>query len=570
MQGDGAGIVAGLAAREGRGIPPVNEFCRLRPRLRKPDFAGFFSYGSVGCCLLRSAPSEFSENELQPAGTCSSVVSPVSFFHKQVRKIDPSMSKAGSGVLKNRVFLPPHPNYLASSAIPREKAPGRSQGHGVEAGCAAEIPPKRHRRGEGTPASSRCMRRRRRPESPIWWSPAPASSGVEVEGGVALGVPFRGEFPPGGGFEGGMELNVPILSCSEVMERLKESQEMRSSDQQYLAMYSSISGGITTDPAAMVIPMDDHMVHRGHGVFDTATIEDGYLYELDNHLDRFLRSASMAKINLPFDLSSMRSILVQTVSASKCRKGSLRYWLSAGPGDFLLSSSGCHKSAFYAIVIHDQSPSNQKGVKVITSTIPIKSPQFAAMKSVNYLPNVLSKMEAEEHGAYVAIWLDDEGYIAEGPNMNVAFVTEQRELVMPHFDKILSGCTARRILVLAERLVLNGTLSRVGLCNMTVEEGKMVREMMLIGSGVLVKPILQWDESIIGDGKEGPVAQSLLDLLLEDMRSGPADVRTPVDLEPPIQRILLQVLGDLDTTFISDFMSSGSICRIISIGCSVL
>jgi 4-amino-4-deoxychorismate lyase len=58
-------------------------------------------------------------------------------------------------------------------------------------------------------------------------------------------------------------------------ERLKTFREKIKGKQQYLAMYSSIFGGITTDPAAMVIPMDDHMVHRGHGVFDTAAIMDG-------------------------------------------------------------------------------------------------------------------------------------------------------------------------------------------------------------------------------------------------------------------------------------------------------
>lgn len=60
------------------------------------------------------------------------------------------------------------------------------------------------------------------------------------------------------------------------------------------------------------------------------------------------------------------------------------------------------------------------------------------MKSVNYLPNVLSKMEAEESDAFAAIWLDDEGYVAEGPNMNVGFVTKEREFVVPRFEKVTS------------------------------------------------------------------------------------------------------------------------------------
>ncbi|KAF9616464.1 hypothetical protein IFM89_029761 [Coptis chinensis] len=264
--------------------------------------------------------------------------------------------------------------------------------------------------------------------------------------------------------------DVPLLSSSEVFERLKEDREKRKGKQQFLAMYSSVFGGITTDPTTMVIPMDDHMVHRGHGVFDTAAIMDG--------------------------------------------EGSLRYWLSVGPGDFQLSPSGCKQSALYAIVIQDKTPLGREGVKVWTSTVPIKPPQFATMKSVNYLPNVLSKMEAEEKGGFAAIWLDEDGYIAEGPNMNVAFVTKENGLLMPSFDKILSGCTARRALSLSEGLVREGRISGIRVGNVTMEEGKQACEMMLIGSGILAKV--------------GPVGQALLDLILDDMKFGPTDVRVPV------------------------------------------
>lgn len=63
----------------------------------------------------------------------------------------------------------------------------------------------------------------------------------------------------------------------KAIERLRTFRASYESKQQYLAMYSSVYGGITTDPAAMVIPMDDHIVHRGHGVFDTAAIMDGWV-----------------------------------------------------------------------------------------------------------------------------------------------------------------------------------------------------------------------------------------------------------------------------------------------------
>ncbi|XP_010443491.1 PREDICTED: D-amino-acid transaminase, chloroplastic [Camelina sativa] len=319
--------------------------------------------------------------------------------------------------------------------------------------------------------------------------------------------------------------NVPVLSSSEVIERLKQAR----GGQQFLAMYSSVVDGITTDPAAMVLPLDDHMVHRGHGVFDTATIVNGYLYELDQHLDRIIRSASMAKIPLPFHREDIRRILIQTVSVSGCRDGSLRYWLSTGPGDFLLSPSHCREPTLYAIVIKTNLTTNPKGVKVVTSSVPIKPPEFATVKSVNYLPNVLSQMEAEAKGAYAGIWVDKGGFIAEGPNMNVAFVVNGgKELVMPRFDNVLSGCTAKRTLTLAEELVNKGMLKSVKVMDVTLEDGKKADEMMLIGSGVLIKPVIQWDEEFIGDGKEGPIAKVLLDLLLEDMSSGPSSVRVCV------------------------------------------
>ncbi|KAJ0770439.1 putative aminodeoxychorismate lyase [Helianthus annuus] len=318
--------------------------------------------------------------------------------------------------------------------------------------------------------------------------------------------------------------HVPILSASEAIERLRTSRESCKRTQRYLAMYSSVFGGITTDQGAMVIPMDDHMVHRGHGVFDTAAIVDGFLYELEQHLDRFLGSASKAKIKPPFDKETTKRILVQTASASSCKNGSLRYWLSSGPGDFQLSPSGCHQSTLYAIVIQDLSPPNYNGIKVITSSVPIKPPQFATMKSVNYLPNVLSKMEAEENGAYAAIWLDEQGFVAEGPNMNVAFVTPESDLLMPPFDKILSGCTSKRVLELVRHLVQIGQLRGVQVRDVSVKEGKQAREMMLIGSGVVVRPVLQWDDQVIGNGKEGVVTESLRNLILEDMKNGPSTI----------------------------------------------
>uniref|UniRef100_A0A1D1XL59 aminodeoxychorismate lyase n=1 Tax=Anthurium amnicola TaxID=1678845 RepID=A0A1D1XL59_9ARAE len=324
------------------------------------------------------------------------------------------------------------------------------------------------------------------------------------------------------GRNGTADLRVPVYSASEVRKKLQGKKNL------YPAMYSSSFGGITLDPALMVIPIDDHMVHRGHGVFDTATIMDGHLYELDAHLDRFQNSASKARISSPFPRPTLRSILIQLTAASNCRKGTLRYWLSSGPGDFLLSPAGCPEPAFYAVVIDYDFQQCREGVKVITSTVPMKPPLFATMKNVNYLPNVLSVMEAEEQGAFASVWVDDHGFVAEGPNVNVAFVSRSKELVLPEFDKILGGCTAKRLLRLAHRLVEKGLLKGVRTGNITVEEAKDSEEMMFVGSTLPLLPIVAWDGQPIGDGRVGELTMALSDLLWEDMVSGSGEQRIPV------------------------------------------
>ncbi|XP_026379405.1 D-amino-acid transaminase, chloroplastic-like [Papaver somniferum] len=316
--------------------------------------------------------------------------------------------------------------------------------------------------------------------------------------------------------------SIPVYGTSEVIAKLHERTNVIKKNEKHVGMYSSVFGGITLDPALMVIPMDDHMIHRGHGVFDTTRIVNGYLYEVDKHIERFLRSASQAKINtFPFPHATLKNILLQLVAASLCKNGSLRFYLSSGPGNFLLSPSGCPTPTFYAVVIQEDYLPCKEGVKVITSTIPMKQPLFATSKNVNYLPNVLSKMLAEEKGAYAAIWVDDEGYIAEGSNLNVAFISKAGELLLPSFEKILSGITAKKLLELAPKLVEQKMLKSVTVKNITVAGAKNASEMMYLGSNLPVLPITMWDDKLIGDGKVGRLTLALSDLLYEDMLSGP-------------------------------------------------
>jgi len=322
---------------------------------------------------------------------------------------------------------------------------------------------------------------------------------------------------------------TPVLTRDEAIARLQDAVHAKASN--FYAMYSSALGGIVTDPALMVLPLDDHMAHRGHSVFDTATLTGGMLYQLDPHLDRLLRSAELARVPLPFPREELRQIILDTAAASRQREGSVRYWLSAGPGGFGLGPAECVGSSFYVIVFNQELyPASYytDGMKVITSNIPIKPPLFARIKSTNYLPNVLVVLEAKDRSADNGIFIDQRGMVAESSNMNVAFVTKDRVFRHPVFDAILSGITIQRVLQFAERLVQQGDLKEIRLADVSVSEGREAAEMMLIGSSIKIAPVVEWDGRPIGDGKPGPIAKMLLQLWEEDVRSA-ADqlVRVP-------------------------------------------
>jgi 4-amino-4-deoxychorismate lyase len=128
-------------------------------------------------------------------------------------------------------------------------------------------------------------------------------------------------------------------------------------------------------------------------------------------------------------------------------------------------------------------------------------------------------LEAKENGFDSGVFVDMNGNVGEGTNMNVAFVTKEGILKHPRFDNILSGCTVRRMFELAARLVESDLLNGIEIRDISVEEGRRSAEMMFFGSSIQVAPIVEWDGKMIGDGKPGPVAKALRNLLYEDRHS---------------------------------------------------
>jgi 4-amino-4-deoxychorismate lyase len=313
---------------------------------------------------------------------------------------------------------------------------------------------------------------------------------------------------------------LPVLGAEDVLAGLRALRTRQ--PVKFSAFYSSQLGGIVTDPALMVIPFDDHMVHRGHGIFDTAGLVNGRIYDLEAHLDRFLGSAERSRLKLFGSREEMRDIIIKTAAASQLRDGAIRYWLSSGPGSLELSPAAGAQPGFFVMIFGGLSYPERwytEGLRVMTTTYPIKPPLYAITKATNYLPNVLMQMEAKEAGFDNGVFIDEDGFVGESSNMNVAFVTRDGVFRHPKFERVLPGCTSLRLLELARGLI--GTaITGVEVSDVAVADARAAREMLLLGSSVKVAPIVQWDREPIADGKPGPVARALLNLLEEDMRAG--------------------------------------------------
>lgn len=246
---------------------------------------------------------------------------------------------------------------------------------------------------------------------------------------------------------------LPILDADDVLDRLRALRGRQ--PVKFWAFYSSQLGGIVTDPALMVLPFDDHMVHRGHGIFDTAAIVAGKIYDLEAHLDRFIRSAGTSKLRLP-PRDEVRDVIVRTTAASGRQDGSIRYWASSGPGSLGLTPAAGAEPGFFVMIFAGLAYPDTwytQGLRLMTTTNPIKPPLYAITKSTNYLPNVLIQMQAQERGLDNGVFVDADGNVGESSNMNVAFVSPDGVLEHPRFDHILSGCTSLRLLELATTLV---------------------------------------------------------------------------------------------------------------------
>lgn len=303
----------------------------------------------------------------------------------------------------------------------------------------------------------------------------------------------------------------------------------RPSHQNCLAMYSSVYRGIVTDPVLMMVPIDDHMVHRGDGVFEAMTCVEGSVYNMRAHLERLADSASAIGIRLRFGLDEIGRTIVEVARASRDRNCYIRLYLSRGPGSFTANPYDCPEPQLY--VVATKAPrsfmeSHPEGARVKVSSFAPKPPFYARVKSCNYLPNVLMTKEAVEAGVDCMVAFQTDGTLAEGATENVGIVTRQRVLVFPKLDSVLRGTTMMRVMNLAGKLIANGDLAGAEFADIRKDDIREAGELLVVGTTWTVSMVREFDGQVVGDGKPGPVYAKLRALLLDDMRNN-RQVLTP-------------------------------------------
>ena len=320
-------------------------------------------------------------------------------------------------------------------------------------------------------------------------------------------------------------MNIPILKSPVEYARALDAARMPH-QAGYYAMYSSLLGAFVTDGAFMQAPLDDHVMHRGDGVFDTFKCLNGAAYNLDAHLARLMQSAAGIGLAWPGGMADIRRLTLETLRVAGKPDCTCRVMLSRGPGGFGVSPYESVAPGLYIVVFKLGTPFMElhpEGARVMRSSIPAKPGFWASIKNCNYLPNVFMKREAVDNNADFALGYDDNGHLTEGAVENAGIVTRQGVLVFPELKNILAGTTMLRVMSLASELT--GVIKGIEVRGITEAEVADAAELLLAGTTINVVAGCVYNGHPVGGGRPGPVYKILQDALHADMTRNDA-VRT--------------------------------------------
>ncbi|CAM4338335.1 MAG: branched-chain-amino-acid transaminase [Paenibacillus macerans] len=266
---------------------------------------------------------------------------------------------------------------------------------------------------------------------------------------------------------------------------------------------------VTKDQAK--VSVFDHGFLYGDGIFEGIRIYNGNIFKCKEHLDRLYDSAKSIMLDIPLTYQEMEDALVETLRRNELRSGYIRLVVSRGAGNLGLDPNRCPKASVVIIVeqlaIYSEE-AYKTGLKAVSVSTRRNVPDALnpKIKSLNYLNNVLVKIQSNLAGAGEAIMMNAQGYVTEGSGDNIFIVKNGVITTPPCYLGALEGITRQAIIEICER---KGYKLKEE--PFTLHDVYVADEVFLTGTAAEVIAVREVDGRIIGEGHAGPVTLKLLE-----------------------------------------------------------
>ena len=254
----------------------------------------------------------------------------------------------------------------------------------------------------------------------------------------------------------------------------------------------------------------DHGLLYGDGVFEGIRAYHGKIFTLQEHLDRLYASAGAISLTIPISKAEMGAAIKNTMAANNLTDSYIRLVVTRGVGKLGLDPNKCARPQIIIITDTIELYSKalyEKGLDIVTVTT-IRN-HFSALdpkiKSLNYLNNILAKIESIRAGAGEALMLNKDGYVAECAGDNIFIVKDNALITPPASAGILIGITRNLVMKLAADMGIVVKEELMTRCDLYIAD-----ECFLTGTAAEIIPVVTIDTRVIGTGKPGKVTQALL------------------------------------------------------------
>lgn len=263
----------------------------------------------------------------------------------------------------------------------------------------------------------------------------------------------------------------------------------------------------------------DHGLLYGDGIFEGIRAYNGRVFRLEEHLDRLYLSARSVLMTIPLNREEMREAILETLRRNKLEDAYIRLVVTRGVGDLGLDPRKCKQSAVIIIageIALYPKETYEQGLKLIIASTRKNSPDALSprIKSLNYMNNILGKIEAINAGAAEAVMLDRHGYLTECTSENIFLVKNNVLFTPTAVVGILEGITRSVVMELAERLGYE-----VQMAFLTAHDLYVADEVFVTGTGAEILPVVSVGGRVIGQGKPGPATKRLLAAFREATQS---------------------------------------------------